>query len=144
MARTPSEILASIDEFEPDGMTWIGLDGLLDELFASGSAALGTDTMLRVFERHQVGEDGAGVFWSIVHGLESLPGYESHLADSIRRAPSEFGLLMVHRLLNGGVREAAGMSLISLLEDVVQSEQTADELRVQAVRFLNRHKEETL
>ena len=64
--------------------------------------------MLRVFERYP-DEDGAGVFWSIVHGLEALPGYEPFLVESYsKRAPSEFGVIMLGRILNSGQREIAG------------------------------------
>ena len=104
MARPVSEIIADIEDFKPSKGNWLELDALLHELFLRGSAPMGIDAMLHVFERYP-GEDGAGVFWSIVHGLETLPGYESRLIESIRRVPSDFALLMVNRLLNTECRE---------------------------------------
>lgn len=53
-----------------------------------------------VFERFPA-EDGAGVLWSIVHGIESLPlDYEPALRESYRRMPSEMAEIMVVRLEN--------------------------------------------
>jgi hypothetical protein len=65
---------------------WLALDHSLTELFQSGFASQGIDALLGVFERHPT-DDGAGVFWAIVHGLEATPGYESALVESVRRAP---------------------------------------------------------
>jgi hypothetical protein len=139
MARSVSEIIADIEDFKPSKGNWLGLDALLQELFLSGSAPVGIDAMLHVFERYP-GEDGAGVFWSIVHGLESLPGYESRLVESIRRVPSDFALLMVNRLLNAECREAGGVRLLLLLEQVAQGETAHPEIRQKALEILDRHK----
>ncbi len=139
MARPVSDIIAAIEKFKPLNGNGLGLDALLDELFQSGSASLGIDAMLRVFERHPA-EDGAGVFWSIVHGLESLPGYESRLVESVRKAPSEFTLLMVNRLLNAGYGEAGGVRLVPLLEQVVQDRNARPEIRREAQEILDDHK----
>jgi hypothetical protein len=102
MARTVSEIIVAIEAFQPSDGKWLPLDALLEELFQSGSASNGIDAMLHVFERYPT-DDGAGVFWAILHGLESLPGqYETKLVQSLRRIPSRMALTMVCRLLNGG------------------------------------------
>lgn len=138
MARPVSEIIAAIDGFKPSSGNWLGLDALLEELFQSGSASLGIDAMFRVFERYPA-EDGFGVFWSILHGLESLPGYESRLVESVRKAPTHFALRMVNGLLNAGCREAGGVNLLSLLEEVVQDETTRPEIRQEAQEILDRH-----
>src|SRR3982751_1639786 len=116
MPRTASEIIAAIQGFEPVNGNWLVLDRLLGELFQGGFAAQGIEAMLGVFERYPA-DDGAGVFWSIVHGLESLPGYETAVVESVRRAPVEFTLLMINRMLNAGVREAGGVQLTSLIRE---------------------------
>src|SRR5262249_42909345 len=118
---------------------WLGLDTLLQELFKGGSASLGIDAMLRVFELYPT-EDGAGVFWAIVHGLESLPGYESRLVKSLRKAPSGFALLMLNRLLNAGCEEAGGVRFVPVLEQVVQNQNASPEIRQEAQDILNDHK----
>ena len=73
--------------------------------------------MLRVFERFPL-DDGAGVAWSIVHGLESLPGYEPHLVDSLRRRPSELGVVMLNRMLNVGQLAAGDVEIHALLGEI--------------------------
>lgn len=88
------ESIRNVDD-ESDLMT---LDASVRELFQLPDAEMGIDTLLRVFERFPT-KDGFGVFWSIVHGLESLAGrYEPKLVASVRRAPSGFSVMMVNRL----------------------------------------------
>jgi hypothetical protein len=140
MPRPVSEITADIENFKPSNGNWLVLDALLQELFLSGSASVGIDAMLHVFERYPAeDEDGAGVFWSIVHGLESLPGYENGLVESVRREPSCFALLMVNRLLNAECADVGGTSLRSLLEQVAQDETARPEIRQEAQLILDRH-----
>ena len=76
--------------------------------------------LLSIFERFP-NADGYESFWSIVHTLEAFPGYEPHLIKSIERTPAELSLTMVNRLLNAGVSEVSGLSLIALLEAVASS-----------------------
>ena len=76
--------------------------------------------LLSIFERFP-NDDGYESFWSIVHTLEAFPGYEPHLIKSIERTPAELSLTMVNRLLNAGVSEVSGLSLIALLEAVASS-----------------------
>lgn len=139
MARAVSEIIANIEDFKLSNGNWLGLDALLQELFLSGSAPDGIDAMLHVFERYPA-EDGAGVFWAIVHELESLPGYESRLVESVRRIPSSFALLMVNRLLNADREDVGGVRLLSLLEQVTQDESARPEIRHEAQEILDHHK----
>jgi hypothetical protein len=73
--------------------------------------------LLDVFERFPE-EDGFGVFWSIVHCLEACTGYESALVESVTRMPVEFNILMVNRLINGGITQVNGRSLLSILTSV--------------------------
>ena len=91
MPRSTEELIAAIRGFEPQDGRWLVLDGLLGELFQAGAGNQGIDAMLAVLERHPT-EDGAGVLWSIVHGLESLPDYEAALVESVRRAPAMLSL----------------------------------------------------
>jgi hypothetical protein len=139
MARHVSEIIADIEDFKPSKGNWLGLDTLLQELLLSGSAAVGIDAMLRVFERYPA-ENGAGVFWSIVHGLENQPGYKSRLVESVRKVPSDFALLMVNRLLNAECRGSEGVQLLSLLEQVAQDPIARPETRQQARAIIDRQK----
>ena len=55
-------------------------------------------TLFGVFERFP-DEDGAGVLWSIVHGVEGLDlDYEQPLRDSLARQRSDMGKIMLGRL----------------------------------------------
>jgi hypothetical protein len=139
MARPVSEIVAAIENFQPTNGNWLALDTVLGELFSSGSATQGIHAMLGIFERYPA-HDGAGVFWAIVHGLESLPGYENHLVESITRTPSRFSLLMIHRILNAGRVEVGGVNLLDLLEQVAGDEQINPATRQEARKHLGRHK----
>jgi len=138
MARPAAEIADAIDQFQPDHGDWLGLDELLDELFQRDLPDVAFDSLLGVFERFPT-DDGAGVFWSILHGLESLPGYESHLVKSIQTNPSEFSLIMVHRLLNSGVEKLDETRCLALLEDVAQNQSTSEVVRNTAKNLCDKH-----
>ena len=72
--RGTEQILADIDAFWPVGGNWLPLDNLLSELWSVGVPQPAIPVLLGIFERVP-DEDGAGVLWSVVHGLESLTGY---------------------------------------------------------------------
>ncbi|HVK52487.1 MAG TPA: hypothetical protein VM469_12220 [Pseudoxanthomonas sp.] len=98
-ARTQAEILRDIRQFSPSQGDWRPLDTLLDELWTVGPPELEAISILfNVFERFP-DDDGAGVLWSIVHGVESLAhDYEPLLVASNRRAPSHMAAVMLARL----------------------------------------------
>lgn len=138
MSRAASDIVEDIRCFEPTGGNWLPLDRLLGELFQTGAGSLGIDAMLGVFERFPT-DDGAGVFWSIVHGLESIPGYEGEVIKLVRRAPSEFPVLMLGRLLNAGVKEVGNTRLVPLLQEVTERQDVTPRARRVAQMFLEKH-----
>lgn len=99
MSRQQSQILLEIDRFEPRSLgEWRELETLLAELWQGGVTMACLPVLFRVFERFPK-EDGAGVFWSIVHGVESTDlDYEEPLRSSLFRQPSELGQIMLRRL----------------------------------------------
>jgi hypothetical protein len=99
MTRTQDQVLSDIDHFQPtDDGNWLRLDVLLAELWEEKISMSCLPTLFRVFERYP-DEDGAGVFWSIVHGLEATDlDYEAALRDSISRQPSDMGRIMLRRI----------------------------------------------
>jgi hypothetical protein len=99
MRRRPTfEVLRDIEEFAPTDGNWRLLDDLLDELWSEGVSEGQLPILFRVFERFPE-DDGAGVLWSIVHGVEALPfDYEPFLRQSIARRPSLMGEIMLERL----------------------------------------------
>jgi hypothetical protein len=101
MPRRPTfAVLRDIEEFAPVDGNWRRLDELLDELWSEGVLEGQLPVLFRVFERFPK-EDGAGVLWSIVHGVESLSfNYEPFLRESMARQPSCMGQVMLQRLEN--------------------------------------------
>ena len=91
--------------------------------------------LLGVFERFPE-DDGYGIFWSIVHYLEACTHYEPVLIESVTRAPCEFNLLMVNRLLNSGVIQVNGQSLLSVLAAVASSPRATSSARKSAQSFI--------
>ena len=99
--RSQSEILEDIANFGPTAGSWLPLDNLLNELWLAGEPSVDAlPTLFGVFERFPA-DDGAGVLWSIVHGVEALPyNYEPLLRESYSRVPSEMSKIMLARLAN--------------------------------------------
>ena len=98
MPRSIDEILRDIEAFCPAGGVWLPLDDLLAELWEAGVPARALPTLFGVFERFPESH-GAGVLWSIVHGVEGLDlDYEESLRASLARQPSHMGKVMLGRL----------------------------------------------
>lgn len=98
MQRTIDDILRDIETFRPNAGVWLPLDDLLTELWNAEVPARALPTLFGVFERFP-DDDGAGVLWSIVHGVENLDfDYEQPLRDSLVRQPSDMGKIMIDRL----------------------------------------------
>lgn len=138
MPRPIAETIAAIRDFEPEDGNWLPLDRLLETLFEAGAGPRGIGAMLAVLERHPT-EDGAGVLWAIVHGLESLPDYEPALVDSVRRAPAELSLAMIGRMLNAGIAEAGGARLTTLLREAAARPDVDPAIRQVAQEILDDH-----
>ncbi|VWD34810.1 hypothetical protein BLA39750_04924 [Burkholderia lata] len=117
MSRTTADIAHDIATFVPGDGNWLALDVLVTELWQAGHPEQAIPELLSVFERYPE-EDGLGVIWGVLHGLESLPNYEPALLRSLARQPSEFGVCMVGRLLNAGIREVDGISLLAILREL--------------------------
>lgn len=139
MARAASKILGDIRVFQPEEGNWIPLDELLAELWDSGKAAKHIPDLLAVLERFPK-DDGEGVLWSIVHGLENVGGYEPELIQSVRRQPSELGVTMIGRLLNSGTIQVNGVSLVDVLREVVAST-SPESIRESAADWVQKHAE---
>ena len=112
----------------------------LDELLQSAAAqSFGHNeyrALLGIFERFPT-EDGFGVFWGIIHCLESCSGYEPDLIASVLRKPVEFNVLMVNRLLNAGILNIDGQSLVSVLASVASNPAATHDAKVSAEQFIS-------
>jgi hypothetical protein len=138
VARTAQQIAADILAFEPVEGDWRPLDSLLAELWQTGRPGEYVEELLRVFEKF-ADEDGAGVLWSIVHGLESLRGYEPALIRSVGRCPSHLGVMMIGRLLNSGRRRVGEVSLYELLKATAAGCRLVS-VRRDAARWVDRYR----
>lgn len=98
MQRDIDAILKDIEDFQPQEGNWRPLDDLLIELWETDPPSKILPILFGVFERFP-DEDGAGVLWTIVHGVESLEhDYEVALRRSLAIQKSEMGELMLDRL----------------------------------------------
>ena len=112
----------------------------LDAVLARAFSLLQDDevdaAVFGVFERYP-DEDGMGVYWSIVHGLEHRRDYEAGLVASVRRAPSQFGATMLNRLKNGGHDTCAGEDILELLREISKSSTASADTKRVALMFLD-------
>lgn len=111
------------------------LVSLTDDFFQQANAEGRLEVWFRFFERFPE-EDGFETFWSILHGIERLPGYETLVVGSVERRVSQFPVLMINRVINGGITTVEGMDLISLLEAVAESPSVLPSVREDALGFL--------
>jgi hypothetical protein len=113
-----SDLLTAIERYEVTGDSWRDLDAHVQALCASGEdlfAAL--PTLLRVFERYPR-HDGHGVFWAIVHAVESVRGYEPVLVERVTRTPTDLGVTMLQRLVNAGMPRIGAVELEPLIAEL--------------------------
>jgi hypothetical protein len=116
MTRPLATVIAEIEHFAPgaDG-SWLSLDALLQEAATCApDLAPAVEPLLRLFERFPR-HDGFEVFWSVIHLVESIPGYESALVDSVKRCPTEMGATMLRRLVRSGVERVGDVELPPLV-----------------------------
>jgi hypothetical protein len=136
MGRDIHQVVADIDALPTaDGDDLGRLQTLIDEYFASAAAAAHIDVWFRLYERFP-DDHGHGVFWTILHGIEAQPGSDAAVVASVNRRPTHYPVLMVNRMLNGGIRKAAGADLLKLLQQVAGDERSAAGVREDAERYL--------
>jgi hypothetical protein len=136
--RATPKVISDLNGYVGSDDNWRDLDELVTELFQNPIDDAGLDALFKVFERHPT-HDGYEVFWSILHGIESVAGYEPHLLQSLRRCPSLFAVHMVNRILNAGARDVSGVSWVSVLLGVASHGEVDSEIRDAAEKYLRRH-----
>ena len=94
-----SELTEKIENFEPVDGNWLAFEGLLERVFASGEPQKFYPAIFAVFERNKE-DDGEGVFWSAVHGMEAVGGYEEMLVSRQSETPTLMGSIMLRRIEN--------------------------------------------
>ena len=111
--RQLNELISEIESYESHDGDWLRLDELVAELWESGNPEMGINALFRIFEKYPT-EDGAGVFWTILHGLETLD-YEQNLYDSLIDKPSHMTIAMLKRIVNSNSDTIAGRSISELI-----------------------------
>jgi hypothetical protein len=144
MADTLAEITAAVGAIASlnDTDQLQQLDGLVGDYakLPKPDAEAGLDIWFRLYERFP-DEDGFGVCWSILHMIEGYhPVSDRFVVASVQRKPTEFPVLMVNRILNGGTKAVGGVDLVVLLQSVVDDQTCADYVRNSAQEFLEYQK----
>lgn len=136
MNRGIRHIVEDIDALMPvRGGDLDRLQALIDEFFASRPSAAHLGVWFRLFERFPE-DHGNGVFWAILHCLEAQPGCGAAVVASVRRRPTHYPVMMVNRMLNGGITTADGTDLLGLLRAVAEDESVSIGIRRDAERFI--------
>jgi hypothetical protein len=134
---TSRDIITKIKLFEPQDENWLELDDLLNDLWSTGEQEAFTADLFNVFERFP-DDDGAGVLWSIVHGVERFKTYDRELVESLRRQPSMMGFAMIIRMKNSGANVMGGVEFDALLTELLNHERTLADLKDDIIKMMKR------
>lgn len=107
-------LIEKILNFEPSEGDWCELDALFENVFASQNPEFYYHAIFSLFEKYP-SEDGAGVFWSALHGMERFGKYESELLRCFRRFPNEMSRIMLIRMRNSGLMNVEGFPIERLI-----------------------------
>jgi hypothetical protein len=129
-----NSVADKIRSFETAAGDWRPLDSLLTQCFTAPVGTQEIDAVFMLFERYPE-EDGAGVFWSAIHGLEAVGGYEDRLKSSLARAPSSSAVALAIRIINAG-----DTSFLPIISEVAAREGTPMSVRSLAMRYLAKKK----
>jgi len=113
---TRAEIVASLGSYRGQAADIELLESVIPHAVAEPAGDDLDAALFGLFERFPQ-EDGHGVYWSVLHALESRGAYESALVASLRRAPSPFTRSMLQRLKNAGRESVAGEAIGKLIEE---------------------------
>lgn len=133
--RKVEEILDDIDTYKPVDGDWTDLEDLINELWNTEQAEKGIINLLKVMERFP-DEDGDGVLWSIVHGIEEIDNYEQKLLDSLGRQPSHLGVLMIHRIENSNQTKICGKNIKEIYKELLVHPKLTGEVREDLKKYL--------
>jgi len=127
-----SDILADLAQVDLRDPYLLRLKEIGKELRESAEAALAVGPVLRFMEanRHQeLGTPGP-----LVHFLESVPGYETSLIESLERMPTQQTVWMLNRLINAASDDEE-KPLLDLMRRIAGTAEEAD-VRQDAIDFL--------
>lgn len=94
--------------------------------------------ILRFFESHPGAICGAP--GTLVHHVEDYyPNYVNLLRESVCRAPSYNGVLMINRILNSNISKAERQEYLAILRSAANNATAPEQVRSIARRFFDRH-----
>lgn len=120
------EIANKIEFFQYKDGNWLDLDKLVIELWNSPHPEDGINSIFKLFQKYPI-DDGSGVFWSILHGLETLD-YEQKLCSALLKKPFYIGIIMLIRIEKSGAKTIAGKSINELKNNIRTNPNTPIEL----------------
>jgi hypothetical protein len=122
-----SVIINELDNYQPLG-GWRDLDVLLGELWATQRQKEAIPNLFNILERFPK-DDGAGVLYSVLHGLESIEGYEIELLKSVKRQPTDFTIQMIRRIQNSGQTKIVNIEIVDLYAHILNHPLITDDQR---------------
>lgn len=136
MEKHSTRIIREIQQLEVLEENLTKLDSLIQELFTVKLDESDVPFLLETLVKFQEIES-YGVLWGILHGIESIKNNETYLIESVKQSPTEMTILMINRLINGGVNQVNDDVLLQLLKDISENQAVNEEIRNQAGSFLN-------
>ena len=109
------------------------LEEILKEVFNNKLQKHFIHDMFRIYEKYP--EEDNDIFWSMLHGIESINNYKDALFLSLNKKITKFGILMVNRIINKGIITYKNQNLLNLLEQFMNNESLSNELRNDAKEF---------
>lgn len=137
MIATLEEFDQRINALDPEQDDFVHRADALVVALSPELAPLVYEPIFRFFEAHPTAVCGApGTF---VHHVEDYyPNYVIALRQSVNRAPSYNGVLMINRILNSKISDAERLDYTSILRSVISNASAPDIVRRMAERFLVR------
>ena len=129
------KLIAELNSFELENDEWRELDDLVFEACKIADPDI-IRALLGILERNPE-HDGYGVFWSIVHGLEAVEGYEKILVESVLSKPHELSITMLNRMRNAAIETIDGRPIQNILEELAQNRSFTREIRQKAADFID-------
>jgi hypothetical protein len=132
-----AEVIEALDNFVPSEdrtETLCRLYEVLDGFKEASDRSRAIPALFGVLERFP--DADLGTPGPIVHALESIPGYEPALAESVRRQPCYYTVWMMNRILNVEDAAPARREWIQLLESAAHHPKASPGLADDVARFL--------
>ncbi len=141
-----SNVLDKLRQIDPGDSTEIDdvdeIYDLVDTLFEGRNSLADNevDVLFSLFEKFPA-DYYSHVLWNIIHGLEHFGRYQDTLVTSLRRSPSCVGVMMAHRLLNGGFTNYDGIQYFDLLKEIATRDDCAAAVRERALKSITAYTE---